>query len=131
MNFEPSLNRKLVLCIDDDLRGLLIRRSLLEMQGYAVLITTNGPAGIVIVKEVLVDVVVVDYAMPEMDGAAVVVEIRKLRSRVPIIMLSGHHISDVPEPVLRQINKFISKSSPPTEFLAALQEVVSEVSHAA
>lgn len=131
MNFKPSSGRKLVLCIDDDLQGLLIRKAVLESQGYAVLIATNGPAGIVIVREVLVDAVVVDYAMPEMDGAAVVVETRKIYSRVPIIMLSGHDVSEVPDHVLRQINKFVSKGSPPIEFLTALQEVVSEAQRAA
>jgi CheY-like chemotaxis protein len=131
MNFKPSSGRKLVLCIDDDLQGLLIRKAVLESQGYAVLIATNGPAGIVIVREVLVDAVVVDYAMPEMDGAAVVVETRKIYSRVPIIMLSGHDVSEVPHHVLRQINKFVSKGSSPIEFLTALQEVVSEAQRAA
>ena len=131
MNFKQSPGRKLVLCIDDDLQGLLIRKAVLESQGYAVLIATNGPAGMVIVREVLVDAVVVDYAMPEMDGAAVVVETRKIYSRVPIIMLSGHDVSEVPHHVLRQINKFVSKGSSPIEFLTALQEVVSEAQRAA
>jgi CheY-like chemotaxis protein len=126
-NSELSSDRKrLVLCIDDDIRGLSLRKALLEAQGYAAVTASSGPVGIRLATDLPVDVVVVDYEMPEIDGAAVVVEVRKCRPAVPIIMLSGLHVSELPAFVLTQINKFIRKGLSPAEFLSALESVAVE-----
>jgi DNA-binding response OmpR family regulator len=98
----------------------------LEAQGYTVVTANTGPIGIRLAKELPVDVVVVDYEMPEMDGAAVVLELRKCRSTVPIIMHSGHQVSDLPEFVLTQINRFIPKGLSPVDFLSTLKDVAVE-----
>ena len=124
---ELSSDRKrLVLCIDDDIRGLSLRKALLEAQGYTVVTASSGPIGIRLAKELPVDVVVVDYEMPEMDGAAVALEVRQCRTTVPIIMLSGHQISDLPGFVLTQINKFIPKGLSPADFLSTLEGLAVE-----
>jgi CheY-like chemotaxis protein len=115
--------KRLVLCIDDDIRGLSLRKALLEAQGYTAVTASSGPVGIRLATELPVDVVVVDYEMPEMDGAAVVVEVRKCRPALPIIMLSGHHVSELPAFVLTQINKFIHKGLSPADFLSMLETV--------
>ena len=107
---ELSSDRKrLVLCIDDDTQGLSLRKALLEAQGHTGVTATSGPVGIRLATRLSVDVVVVDYEMPGMDGAAVVAEVRKCRSTVPIIMLTGHDVSELPAFVLTQINKFIPR----------------------
>ncbi|MGE0406339.1 MAG: response regulator [Candidatus Korobacteraceae bacterium] len=71
----------------------------------------------------MIDVVVLDYAMPGMNGAEVVTEIRKLRAKLPIIMLSGHHMSELPQALLGVINGFVSKGAPPGEIVALLRKV--------
>jgi len=57
-----------VLCIDDNRESLQIRKLLLEMQGYAVLTADSGHAGLSLLAENLVDVIVLDYRMPERMG---------------------------------------------------------------
>ena len=124
---ELSSDRKrLVLCIDDDIRGLSLRKALLEAHGYTVVTANSGRIGSRMAKDLPVDLIVVDYEMPEMDGAAVVVEVRKYRPVVPIIMLSGHQMSELPALVLPRINKFIPKGLPPAEFLSMLKAVAVE-----
>ena len=79
-----------VLCIDDNRESLQIRKLLLEMQGYAVLTADNGPIGLRLLDENSVDVIVLDYRMPEMDGLAVATAIRERPHHVPILMLTGY-----------------------------------------
>ncbi|MGO9864377.1 MAG: response regulator transcription factor, partial [Terriglobales bacterium] len=55
-----------------------------------------------------VDVVIVDYFMPEMDGQEFSLEMRQLRPQAPIIMLSA--AADVPMEALKLVDAFIPKA---------------------
>jgi CheY-like chemotaxis protein len=57
-----------ILCIDDDRNILEIHRALLESKGYRVVTALDGPTGIVLSREQSIDVVVLDFNMPGMDG---------------------------------------------------------------
>jgi hypothetical protein len=58
-----------ILCIDDHWNGLIGRKMLLEGNGYQVLETTGGDAGLKLFLSHSVDAVVLDYQMPGMNGA--------------------------------------------------------------
>lgn len=80
---------KKLLCIDDELTGLEIRKLLLESQGYVVLIAVRGSEAIDLFQRETVDAVVVDYYMPEMNGSEVARHLKTLRPDIPIILLSA------------------------------------------
>ena len=82
--------KKTLLCIDDQADGLVIRQKFLEQLGYSVLIAESGRAGLRLLSEQNIDLVVLDYRMPELDGSQVATEIRRLYGRLPIVMLSGN-----------------------------------------
>ena len=94
ITFHQPTHRKCVLCIDDDVRELQLRKAVLEIGGYDVMVAESGQAGLAILEHARPDVVVLDYAMPEMDGPTVATQIRKLCCSVPIIILSGHDSSE-------------------------------------
>lgn len=79
-----------VLLIDDNKHGLIVRRTLLEEQGYAVGTATNGIEGLEKFDEEAFDVVVTDYRMPNMNGHKVLEAIRTRNPYVPIVILSGY-----------------------------------------
>jgi CheY-like chemotaxis protein len=81
---------KLVLCIDDELIGLKVRRILLERAGYAVVSALEGTEGIDIFTREPVSAVVLDYAMPGMNGAEVASRMREIKPDVPILLLSAY-----------------------------------------
>ena len=83
-------NSNLVLCVDDELVGLQIRKILLERAGYRVLTAPDGPAGLEIFSTEPVEVVVLDYAMPGMHGGEVAVRMRQAKPHVPILLLSAY-----------------------------------------
>jgi CheY-like chemotaxis protein len=80
----------LVLCVDDEVVGLHVRKILLERAGYRVLTAPNGPAGLEIFASEPVEVVVLDYSMPGMHGGEVAVKMRQVKPLVPILLLSAY-----------------------------------------
>jgi CheY-like chemotaxis protein len=83
-SFTPS-----ILLVDDNLDGLLVRRSLLEEIGCSVQTAVNGEEGLKLFQAARFDVVVTDYRMPRMDGGELIQQIRMLDPGARIILLSG------------------------------------------
>ena len=79
-----------VLCIDDEELGLEIRKMVLEREGYTVLVARDGNSGLSIFESEHGDAVILDYAMPGLDGGKVAALMRQLKPNVPILMLSAH-----------------------------------------
>jgi CheY-like chemotaxis protein len=83
-------NSNLVLCVDDELVGLQVRKILLERAGYRVLTAPDGPSGLEIFSAEPVEAVVLDYSMPGMHGGEVAAKMRQAKPRVPILLLSAY-----------------------------------------
>lgn len=77
-----------VLCVDDEQQTAL--RSVLESEGYKVLVATSGSQGIETFKSEAVNAVILDYWMMDMSGLKVARQMRQLNRSVPIIMLSSY-----------------------------------------
>jgi CheY-like chemotaxis protein len=119
-----SRQSKILLCIDDNEDVLECEREFLESFGYTVLTARSGGKGLELASIHSVDVVIVDYFMPEMDGQAVAMEMRRLRPQAPIIMLSG--AGEVPKEVLQCVDAFIAKDHLASQLLPAIAQFSSE-----
>ncbi|MGA7241215.1 MAG: response regulator [Bryobacteraceae bacterium] len=78
-----------ILLVDDNRDGLLIRRSLLEEQGYSVEVAPGGEEGFELFQASPFDVLVTDYRMPRMNGVDLIRRIREIAVGARIILLSG------------------------------------------
>jgi CheY-like chemotaxis protein len=81
-----------ILIIEDNEDNLALMRLLLERARYDVLEATDGSTGLDIANRERPDIVLLDLAMPEMDGWEVA---RKLKANIltkdiPIIAVSAH-----------------------------------------
>jgi len=132
-SYEPtkfdkvSPSDKLILLADDEIMLRDLLAELLESNGYAVIRVISGTEALkVLTEEIKVDLIILDYNMPEMNGLDCVTEIRKFNKEVPIILssgsleLNGHDIN------MKKagINSFVNK---PYEFdimLATIQELM-------
>jgi len=103
----PALQSAVLLCIDDNEDVLECEKSFLESFGYSVLTAASGSKGLELASKHSVDVVILDYFMPGMNGQEVAIEMRQLRPQAPIIMLSG--AVDIPEQALKWVDAFIAK----------------------
>jgi two-component system cell cycle sensor histidine kinase/response regulator CckA len=112
---------KIVLCIDDNEDMLECERAFLESVGYTVLTAPSGGKALELASVHSVDVIVVDYFMPEMNGQEVAIEMRRLRPQAPIIMLSG--AMDIPEQALKSVDAFIAKDQLASHLLTAIVQL--------
>src|SRR5437879_9819664 len=113
--------RKMVLCIDDNQDVLECEKEFLETFGYSVLSAPSGGMGLELASIHSVDVVILDYFMPEMNGDEVAVRMKQLRPQAPIIMLSG--AVDVPEQALKVMDVFIAKDRLASQLLPAIAQL--------
>jgi CheY-like chemotaxis protein len=60
--------------------------------------------------------------MPETNGGTVAIAIKRIRHRLPIIMLSG--AIAVPEKMLQSIDGFIAKGQSPVSLLRMIQQLL-------
>ena len=89
----PSrLKRTRVLIVDDSTANAEALRDLLELEGAVVTVETSSRAAIARGKKERFDVVISDIAMPDVDGYALLKEIRasKANARTPAIAYSGY-----------------------------------------
>ena len=109
-NLEVSQNiPATILCIDDEATGLLPRRLLLESAGHRVIEARSGEEGIRIFQSEKIDAVILDYWMSKMKGTAVAVELKRINSNVPIIVLSG--MADLPGEADGLVDQWLVKGS--------------------
>jgi CheY-like chemotaxis protein len=112
---------KIVLCIDDNADVLECEKEFLESFGYTVLTAPSGGKALELASIHSVDVVIVDYVMPEMNGHEVALKMRRLMPQAPIIMLSG--AVDVPEQALKSVDAFIAKDQLASQLLPAIESI--------
>ena len=79
-----------VLIVDDDEHQRLLYREEFEMDGYRVLLASSGQGAVAMVADRDVDVVVLDIAMPGMDGVETLSKILDIDRQLPIILNTAY-----------------------------------------
>jgi len=84
-----------ILIIDDEdgIRNVL--GDILQDEGFAVLRAADGPSGLRLLRNEVVDLVFLDVWMPGMGGLDVLRSIKEDFPEIPVIMISGHATIDV------------------------------------
>jgi CheY-like chemotaxis protein len=85
-----------VLVVEDDKNTRDMLRKMLEKQNWSVAEAENGRVALERVKERRPDVILLDLAMPVMDGFQFVRELRKMPSGrdIPVIVVTGKSLSE-------------------------------------
>ena len=98
-----------ILCIDDnrDVLGSLV--GVLQASGYGTLTALSGNQGILLSLQNSVDLVVLDYEMPGMNGDLVARAIRRYRPELPIILFTGIP-DDIPDSARQNVKGVVSKT---------------------
>jgi signal transduction histidine kinase len=92
---EPAQNGAMqhyrVLVVDDEPLVALLTASMLEDLGHASQVVPSGMSALNILRaDRTIDAVITDYAMPDMTGAELAVQISRLRPELPVILATGY-----------------------------------------
>ena len=114
--------RPLVLCVDDEWNGLEGRKMLLEEARCRVLVATSGVDALQLFASHSVDLVLLDYHMPGMNGDVVAAHMKAGQPDVPIAMLSAD--DGLPEGALKWVDAFVSKSESPANLVQIVEHLL-------
>jgi signal transduction histidine kinase/DNA-binding response OmpR family regulator len=118
----PAASEKLLLIDDDnDVRDIV--GGVLTDLGYEVRQASNGEVALATLAEFSPDLLVVDFAMPGMNGAEVVTIARRLNPKLKILFLSGFADSEALEAALGGA-PLLRKPFRPLELAAAVRSAL-------
>jgi len=103
MGHKPTL-----LCVDDDVQCLAVRKILFEAFGFTVTTTPDPRQAQRLHAAQHFDAAVLDYQMPHLNGAELAKAMKVARPDVPVVILSG--LTQLPEDAPRYYDRFFCKS---------------------
>ncbi|MCD6097717.1 response regulator [bacterium] len=86
--------QKKILVVDDDALTLETIGEFLSSKGYKLFLARTGSKAVQIARKEKLDATILDVNLPDMDGFAVLEEIRRLSANLPAIMMSAKNESE-------------------------------------
>lgn len=114
---SANSRKAIVLCVDDELIPLSLRKLALEKAGFDVIAASSGEEGLRIAETSTIDLVLSDYAMPAMSGTEFAKRMKEKHPHMPFIIISG--VNDMPSD-MGAADQFLSKLSGPTAVFEAI-----------
>ena len=96
--------------------------SMLQEKGFSLITATHGSQGLRLLVSKPVDAVILEYYLGLLDGAAVADEIKKVRPRLPIVMLAES--LELPEAALKSVDALVTSSDGPRFLLEAIHSLL-------
>lgn len=114
-----GLAKPLILCVEDDPMYLILRKKVLELDGYMVTGVTTAADALTALRKSPVCAVIADHMLQGTTGTDLATEMKKIKPDVPIILFSG----SMPEH-LDGVDVYVNKGEPTAKFLKIVREVV-------
>lgn len=123
---SAAKTEKIILLADDEIMLRDLLAELLESYNFDVICVQNGREVLtVLTEEIKVDLLVIDYKMPEMDGMACIKKIRELELDVPIILSTGSASVKAEEEFKKlRIESILTKPYEFEQMLAEIQKFI-------
>jgi CheY-like chemotaxis protein len=117
------------ICIDDYETSLAGWCLYLQNAGYSVTTAPTAQEGLERFAVSSVDLVLLDYGMPDSNGGYVAAAMKRIKPDVRIVMFSG--VPNVPETARLHVDAFLQKGQSPTVVLDKIQELLQSSGEAA
>ena len=115
-----------ILCVDDEDIPRMLRKLILEKQGYKVVSAASGKEALALLEEGGIHLVLSDQMMPGMTGTELTKAIKASEASMPVILVSG--VNEIP-PDAVYANRFVSKVEGPEILFQTIAEVLREYGH--
>ncbi len=113
-----------ILIVEDDTETRNFNQQWLTKEGFNIVCAEHGKMAVQILNDTLPDIIVTDLMMPEMDGIALLEQIRTntVTEHIPVIILSARSASDARlSAILGGAQVYLPKPFQPAELLASIK----------
>jgi CheY-like chemotaxis protein len=118
------MDGKKVLWVDDEIDLLKSHIIFLNSKGYDITPATNGDDAIVLVQRENFDVVMIDEMMPGRDGLSTLLELKKIKPNLPVIMITKNEEESLMEEAIgSKIDDYLTKPVNPSQILLSLKKL--------
>jgi CheY-like chemotaxis protein len=121
--YPALVDSPLILCVDDDPGILELLEDVLTACGLRAVCTSDRNTALRLIASEPIDLVVLDYQMPQMDGLSLAQAMRRYKSQVPMILFSG---ALLPCEALDIVSRIIRKGDGALPLASAILETLSE-----
>ncbi|NDJ53288.1 MAG: response regulator [Chloroflexi bacterium] len=121
-----------VLIVEDDADARFLMTYLLEFKGAVVHVAEHGEEALALLEEFFPDLIILDIAMPVMDGWETLKRIREINifDQVPVIAVTAHAMKGDRERILEAgFDYYISKPFSPATVLDELVQALNQQTH--
>jgi CheY-like chemotaxis protein len=126
---QNPISRPTILCVDDYETSLGAWCLYLQSAGYLVTTAQTAQEGLQLFAVSPVDLVLLDYAMPDISGDDVAATMKRIKPDVRILMFSG--APHVPENARVHVDAFLQKGQSPMVILDKIRELLNSSGKAA
>ena len=116
------MSRPTILCIDDYETSLAGWCLYLQRAGYSVTTARTGQEGLERFAVSPVDLVLLDYAMPDGNGDDVAATMKRIKPDVCILLFSG--VPHLPEKARLHVDAFLQKGQSPEVVMNKIRELL-------
>jgi PAS domain S-box-containing protein len=116
-----------ILLVDDEEMIIEVGKAMLERLGYQVFTANDGASAAACVAKMGrdIDLVILDFIMPEIDGEKTFDRIRELRPSLPVLLSSGYSLTGQPTEIMRRgCNGFIQKPFNMNKLAQKIREIL-------
>ncbi|BAY48310.1 response regulator receiver domain protein [Scytonema sp. HK-05] len=128
-NFQ-TLDGLRIVVVDDDADSLVLTTFILESYGVQTMTATSALEAIEVIQQSVPDVLIIDIAMPEVDGYSLIRKVRTLNSpqnQIPAIALTAMHSQEGPDLALKAgFQSYLIKPTEPNDILTEIVNIVTE-----
>ena len=114
-----------ILWIDDEIDSFKAQIIFLQKNNFDVLTATNAHDALDIIKDELVDLILLDEIMPGLRGLEALMEIKKIRPHIPVVMVTKSEEEDVMnEAIGKNISGYLIKPVSNAQLLSTVKQHV-------
>lgn len=114
-----------ILWVDDEIDSLKSQIMFLTNKGYTVTPLSNGYDALELLKEKIVDVVLLDESMPGLTGLETLGKIKEMLPQLPVVMITKNEAENIMEEALgSQITDYLIKPVNPNQVLLSLKKIM-------
>ena len=114
-----------ILWVDDEIDSLKSQILFLTNKGYTVTPVSNGHDALELLKDKIVDVVLLDESMPGLTGLETLTKIKDMQPALPVVMITKNEAEHIMEDALgAQITDYLIKPVNPNQVLLSLKKIM-------